>query len=531
MNSISERSIVAQDTNPFGEPTSRGGAYTLVISDGPVPATAFIPFSYASSVPNFVCKLIYTPLVFLDREWNEFTPALARSWEWSADNLQLTLHLRDDVAFHDGQRFSARDVEFTLKLLVRKQLVRPSFPDISILEGAQAYRDRTTDVFSGIEVVDDATVRINLSSPSNVFLRQLTSVGIVPAHAFSDDALASEGDTTEIPFFLENPIGTGPFKLASYDTQTNVTLEKNQDYFKSEPVLDSIVLRFGVAATAQVAGLRSGEFDGVYLGNQYDAAQALENVDSTRLEVQQFLSHAQMFIVACEKDYMNVAVRQALVTALDIPTLIETVGYGYPEQLPAIMMFQGLFPNPSLPSYSYDPNRAQELLAQGSWDSGRTLVLGQSSEQGTPSNIIAQIVNQWRAIGVQAEYRPFDPANQTTLWQAEQHEYDVYFASYAQLAYDPSSTYDAFVCGLASNYASYCNPDYDELIAQAIRESEPEQAMDLYRRVQTLLQTELPYMPFWLEPMVWGVNTSVHGGILGRGPMNDVLAEQWWLEG
>jgi ABC-type transport system substrate-binding protein len=135
----------------------------------------------------------------------------------------------------------------------------------------------------------------------------------------------------------------------------------------------------------------------------------------------------------------------------------------------------------------------------------------------------------WEAVGLDVEFKPFDPANQVEDWSANPHEFDVYQTSYAWLAYDPSSTFGDQSCE-RSAYTHYCNPTYDETMQAAIREGDPEKAAELYKEAQTILTTDLPYIPIWIEPEIWGVQKSMHGGNLGRGPLNDVQAELWWKE-
>jgi len=514
--------------NPFGEAQKKGGTYVVVVAAGGGYPQVFRPETYYGSLVFWACKLMYTPLILLDRAWNQMTPGLATSWEWSSDFKQLTAHLRQGVTFHDGAPFTARDVEFTYKLMVRKE-TNPSVPDVTIFEGGQEYKDRATEEFAGVTVIDDYTVRFNLTSPSSVFLLNVTNTGIVPAHGFPKDALTNDQDIDSLAFFLEQPFGTGPFKLTSFDLQTNITFEAFPDYWKGAPNLDGIVFRLDVPGPAMISGLKAGEYDGAYVGMMADA-DALRDVSNLNLDANYSLANEQIFIAATEKPELSVPVRQALRVALDVETLDATVGYGFPRPAPSTMMHPSLIPNPTLPSLDYDPERAKQLLQEGNWDPSRTLVLGASAAQGgAPSNFHAAIMEMWKAVGLDVEFKPFDPANQIEDWSANPHEFDVYQTSYAWLAYDPSTTYGDQSCE-RSAYTHYCNPTYDQTMQAAIREGDAEKAAELYKQAQTILTTDLPYIPIWIEPEIWGIQKTVHGGNLGRGPLNDVQAELWWKE-
>ncbi|MGH2560803.1 MAG: ABC transporter substrate-binding protein, partial [Thermomicrobiales bacterium] len=517
--------------NPFGEPTTQGGIYTVAGVGSGVPRN-FIPTSYFGTTPFYHCKLIYTPLIILDRSWQEFSPALATDWSWSDDDLQLTLSLRDDVTFHDGEAFTAEDVVFTYQLMVRADRA-PAVQDISILQGAPEFKEGTTDEFPGVEAIDDLTVRFNLSAPSGVFLHNISNCGILPAHAFPAEALAAGGAVEEMPFYnfeAGPPFGTGPWKVADYNPETNIRLEANPDYFKGRPILDGITMLYGITGPAGISGIQAGEFDGYYVGAAFQDIRVLDESGQFEMLFDYDLANEQVLIVATEKEYMSVPVRQALLTAIDTQTLIDAVSFGYARPAPAIMMHPSLFPNENLPEYTYDPERARELLAEGGWDESRTLKVGQFVAEGQPNSILAALMDMWLEAGIQTEFTPLDPANQVEIQRSEDHPYDFTFQSYAWLAYNPSSTYSNFACERRPNHANYCNPDYDAALQAAIRTLDPAAATALYQQAQTILQTELPYAPIWIEPATWAFTPRLHGGNMGRGPLNDVLSELWWKE-
>ena len=290
----------------------------------------------------------------------------------------------------------------------------------------------------------------------------------------------------------------------------------------------AIVFRFGLLAPAQVAALQSGEIDSALLVPK-DAA-SLSNVASIGLATSYALANETVLINAGDKDYMNTKVRQALITAIDVPTLIKTVGYNFPKPAPSVMMHASLFPNPNLPSYSFNVDKAKALLKEGNWDPSRKLLFGRWTAQGTPDDIDSAIMTMWKAVGVDTTYIPMDSANQVKIAQTIPHVYDVAITSFAWLAYDPSSAYSSFACERRPNYSMYCNPDFDAAMKDAIRTLDEKGSVASYQKAQTILTTELPYTPIWMDPEIFAINKKVHGGVFGRGPLNDVSAELWWKE-
>lgn len=516
------------EPNPFGENATPGGTYTVAVASGEGAIRMFIPTSYYGTLAFFVSKIIYSPLLSLDANWQNLGPNIATSWEYSPDFKQLTMDLRQGIKFHDGEELTARDVEFTFKFMLRRDEY-PAVDDISIFEGGQAYRERATEDFPGVQVIDDYTVRFNLIGTSAQFLLNLSNIGILPAHGFPASVLTEEGAADTIPFFSETPFGAGPFKLESFDVRTHITLEAHTDYFKGAPLLDGIVMRLGVPGAAQIAGLESGEFDGAWVAAAADA-RALQDRGTVNIVTNYSMANQKTLMFAAEKDYMNVRVRQALMHALDYEGLIETVTYGFARPAPSIMMHPSLFPNPDLPTYDYDPDQARALLEEGGWDPGRRLQFGAFSMDAQASTVYTQIMNLWRAVGVEAEYVPLDPANQVTILSDNRHLFDLIMTDFAWLAYNPVSTYRWIACGGVSNRNHYCNPEYDEIMQQAIRTAEPAAQTELLQQAQIIVQRDVPIGPVWIDPEIWGISKSMHGGVLGRGPLNDVRAELWWKE-
>ncbi|HEU5326555.1 MAG: ABC transporter substrate-binding protein [Thermomicrobiales bacterium] len=513
--------------NPFGEPKKKGSTYIIGLGDQTGLPRDFVGTSYYGTTAFFISKLLYTPLIQLDSNWTNPGPGLATDWQWSSDKKQLTLHLRKDVKFHDGSAFTAKDVDFTYKLMVRNDPY-PAVQDLTIFEGADEYKKGTTDDFKGLTVVDDYTIRFNLTSPSSVFELNISNCGIVPAKAFGADALTAGGDIAKLPFFDGKAIGTGPFKIKSYDSKAALTLEAHNDFFRGAPALGSIIFRFNLAGPAGVAALQSGEIDAELIGAK-DAA-SLRDVQSLDLKTNYALANETVLINATEKDYLNEKVLQGLITAIDVDTLIKTVGYNFPKPAPSIMMHPTLFPNPDLPVYKYDVAKAKSLLQEGKWDSSRKLQLGQWLQQGLPNDMATAIITMWKAVGVNAEFLLMDPANQVKMSKETPHQYDVALTSFAWLAYDPSSAYASFACERRPDYSSFCNADFDSAMKSAIRAGTLNDAKPFFQKAQTVLGTYLPYTPVWMDPEIFAISKKMHGGVLGRGPLNNVQPELWWKE-
>jgi ABC-type transport system substrate-binding protein len=523
----------AQEATPFGEPQNTGGTAVIAVGGTGNPRV-FVGTSYYGTQAFFVSKLLYTPLFLLDRTWNNLGPGIASEWTWNDTGTELTVTLRNDVTFHDGTPLTSADVVFTYQLGARHDTAF-AVRDVSVLEGGADFKAGTSEELPGVTAVDDTTVVFTLTRPSNVFELNLSNCGILPKHLFAEDVIAGDTLIEELPFFNGEsgygnglPVGTGPWKAVEFNPETNLTFEKNESYFLGAPNLDQIIFRYGVEGPAIIAGLESGEFDSAYVAPE--DAQSLEASEILTIQSNHDLANSTVLITATEKEYLSVPVRQALIHAMDRQALIETVTYGYATDIPSVMMYPALLPNDALAVYDYDPDKAKQMLDEAGWDWNQTLQFGQFTTQGAPTTAISAIMSMWNEIGLKVEFLPMDAAAQADISRSEDHPYDVTMTSFAWLAYDPSSSYSSFACERRPNYSNYCNEDYDAAMQEAMQQPTIEDAVPMYQAAAVILQEEIPYAPLWMDAEIWAVNNRIHGGILGRGPLNNIESEKWWKE-
>ena len=199
--------------------------------------------------------------------------------EVSPDARVFTFRLRRDVRWHDGEPFTARDVEFS----VSRQLLEPYryVKYAGEIAGAEAYEEGSSDRLEGLEAIDDFTVRITLGGTDVTFLQKLAepSMVIIPSHLLAGvepDAVQSA------PFTTTRPVGTGPFRFVKYLTDLYVELESNPDYFRGAPLIRRVYMK-RLRPEVTVAQLESGELD---LGMRlqlldYDRLAALSHLETT----------------------------------------------------------------------------------------------------------------------------------------------------------------------------------------------------------------------------------------------------------
>ncbi|MDY0407886.1 ABC transporter substrate-binding protein [Paracerasibacillus soli] len=193
--------------------------------------------------------------------------------------------MEKDVKWHDGEDFTADDVVFTYKAIaspgyIEAGGVRTDYVDK--LLGYEAFVGGDTDDFEGVVAEDDHTVTFKFAEP-NVTILSDVSFPIIPEHIFADIPI---GEIPEHPATLDpgEVIGTGPFKFTEMLEREQYVLEKNADYWKGEPYLDSIVWRI-VDQSVILGLLEKGEIDFIADPNGVPAADYEEVASHDHIEI------------------------------------------------------------------------------------------------------------------------------------------------------------------------------------------------------------------------------------------------------
>ena len=318
-------------------------------------------------------------------------PALAESWERSDDGMTWTFHLRRDVAWHDGEPFTAHDVDFTFNRIIYNDEIptnsRAAF-EFRHLDDDGEWQMGRMDVAA----VDDHTVEFVLPVRFAPFLRSM-GTAVYPRHILEphvDDGTFA--DTWGIDTDPAEIIGTGPFTIEGYDPGERVVLARNPDYWMTDdegnrlPYLDRIVHVIVEDLEAELASFLDGESDlhGV-LGEEYAQLEPLrEEGDFTlhrrgpgfgttflafNVNPDQSPDTGRPYVAAEKREWFgNVQFRQAIAHVIDKDAIIDGVQHGlaYP-QWSSVSPAAGDFHNPDVKRYAYDLDMANAILDGLGW--------------------------------------------------------------------------------------------------------------------------------------------------------------------
>ena len=367
----------------------------------------------------------------------DLIPAVASNYTVSEDHLTYTFTLREGVKFHNGDAVTAEDVVYSLK-----RVAAPPETGVVPVEALPIMAD--------VAAVDERTVAITLTEPSNEFISYLT-VAILPADY-------TEQDT--------KPVGTGPFTFASRSAQENIILEKFEEYWGQKAYLDQVTFRIIENAEGLLMGLQSGAID---ICSHLTTTQVSQLSDSEFSIAQGNMNLVQaMYLNNAVAPFDNVLVRQALCHAIDRQMILDLAFDGYGTLIGSSMYpaFGKYFDDTLTNHYAYDVDAAKALLAQAGYPGGFDMTITVPSNYQPHMDTAEVVVEQLKAIGVNAVIQPVE-------WETWVSEAYVGRNFQATLVGVDASTMTArallerFTSTYSKNFINYNNAEYDALFAQA----------------------------------------------------------------
>lgn len=281
--------------------------------------------------------LIFSGLTAHDGD-NQVIPGLAEKWEFDEASCTYTFHIREGVKWHDGEAFTAEDVKFTIEAIRNPE---------NGSENAPNYED-----VEEITVIDDNTVAFRLSAPNVAFLDYMT-MAVLPKHLL-------EGEDMQESDFFKFPVGTGPYKVESWDAGQAISLVKNEDYYKGSPKIDRIIFKIVPDDSAKAVQMGTGELNLALLAPK--DAKAFEGRDGY-VCYHMKTSDYRGILFNFRNEYWteNEDIIPAVCCAIDRQAIIDTVllGQGIAAYGP---LQRNIYNNENVNHYDYNPEKAREIL-------------------------------------------------------------------------------------------------------------------------------------------------------------------------
>ncbi len=476
-----------------------------LIVPGNDPNTVLDPIQVGDvSTSEYVVE-IFGGLVTLDPELN-VQPDIAQSWEVTNGGKTYTFKLRDDVVFHTGntRRVTAEDVKYSIERAADPVNASPTVR--AYLGNIVGVRDRfenKASSVSGVKVIDERTIQIDLIEPSDFFLSELT----YPV-AFVVDREQIESNPRN---WTQKPNGTGPFRLAEFKPAERIRIVKNDRYHLGAPKLDEVIFELGGGSL-----LTRYENDEIHIGGF--PASLLDSVkDGSNKLAKEYRAVPNMAVFYFtlnpqQPPFDDPKVRQAFAMTLDRETINSVLLYD------AYRVADGFLP-PDMPgytesvhSYEYNVARAKQLLSESRYAGNMPrVVLTFSGSGAAPGDLLVAIQQGWQdALGVNIELQAID----TSAFLREQRRgtFQMHSDGWSADYPDPEDFLGKlFASDSTLNYTRYKNDEVDKLLLAARVETDRTKRYQMYAEAEQLIMDDAVVIPtFWPVDHVV-VKPCVHG--------------------
>ena len=447
-----------------------------------------------SMARTFVGRIVFAglcdKLFDLDEKLN-VVPQLATSYQWSGDNKSLTVKLRSGVTFHDGEKFDAEAVKYNLERHKNMQ---------------GSNRRGELAVVSSVEVVDPATVKINLAAPFAPLLAVLTDRS---GMMVSPKAAQAAGEK-----FGARPVCSGPFRFVERVAQDRIVLERFPNYWnKGQIHFERIVYQPIVDATVRLANLRSGQLDFI---------ERLAPSDVRSLRGDSRFKIAKIVEIGYQGITINVGksdlaqknplgkdprVREALELSLDRDAIVKVAMEGEAQAGNQWVAPSNRYYGKSAPIPKRNVERAKQLLKEaGMPNPSFTLMTPTTSD----AQRIAQIVQAMaKDAGFDIKIQSTEFA--TSLNLADKGQFEAYVLAWSGRADPDGNLHTMLACKGPTNYAGYCKEDVEKLIDQSRTSLDPTQRAAAYDKIAQQVVKDRPIIYLYHRNWLWAHTNKLSG--------------------
>jgi peptide/nickel transport system substrate-binding protein len=462
-----------------------------------------------------------------------------------------TFRLRKDVKWHDGEAFTADDVDFWLHTYYSSKLVPVNtIVQFLTLKGLSAYHEGKADRIAGVKVVDANTIQFSLDSPDPGLLPVLGTPGNfpLPKHSLKDIPLAN---LSKADYWTTKPVGTGPWKFVKWVPDQSVQLARNDNYWRGKPYIENVVFKYASDETA-MALLEKGELD------------MLEEVSPTEVPRLKALPSVKVYDVPSVTNgwmyqlnyytkkgiWRNPKARQALQYGVDTDGFIKSVMGGLGARF--VSWFDGSpWAAPTLNRYKYDPAKAKQLLTEAGWDFDKqvmNIVYWPSTKARNDFFVVMQ--DNLRTIGVKTNIQILD----TTVLQESYYRpdgWDIHQVG-TGWTFEPSYNLRSFFHSKGSPSwvvsgwpfkdqprpaniwgGTFTSDKVDKLIDDGETETDPAKRKPIYQQLDALINENLPIGLYIHPSLIVGTSSRLQGldpvDYIAPGSYDIIGSDKWWL--
>jgi oligopeptide transport system substrate-binding protein len=440
---------------------------------------------------------IFDTLVTLDSNF-QVVGELAETWEYNSEKAIYTFHLKKGVKFHNGSEMKSNDVLFSFTRLADRKLDSPWLDSVTWIKGARDYHEKRSSKISGIRVIDDYTVEIELRKIYTPFLNMLASnvFSILPAEIYSQEDYESD----------KLPVGCGPFKYDKTLDDGSIQLVAHKDYHSGPPLLGGILFRLIEDHKEMIAEYKKGNLHHIWVFP--DLAEKILSDESIPGMIESYPMNAIYFYA------FNLERKQFGGSAESKRYLRQAFNYAVDREMISKEVFQGrciltksAFPdgildytNPMMDrlGFSFDKDKAVELLKSAGYPNGKGLgMVSLYTTYESPNIEIAEIVKKnLSEIGLNVEIVAKDKENYLkAVREGDSSLFSyIWYMQFPDIDDLASMFHSSNANESGNNFARMTRENIDSLIDLSRREIDSDVRNGIYRELDSQLVFDTPWL-------------------------------------
>ncbi|WP_027408843.1 oligopeptide ABC transporter substrate-binding protein [Anoxybacteroides tepidamans] len=502
-----------------------------LVSDTPFEGT--LNYAFYTGQPDAEILQFFDESLFRTNGDYEITNDGAATYELSPDKKTITIKIKDNVKWHDGEPVKAEDLEYAYLVIGNKDYTGVRYGDALIQDivGMDEYHAGKAPNISGIKIIDDKTLSITYKHANPSVLTGIWAYPL-PKHYLKDIPIKQLAQSDKI---RKNPIGFGPFKVKNIVPGESVELVRNDDYYGGKPNLKGVIVKV-VNPKVVLQSLKKGEIDlAEFPTDQYVSAKGTKNIqfigkiDLAYNYIGFKLGHwdaKKQENVMDNPKFQDKKLRQAMAYAIDNKSVGDKLYHGL--RFPATTLIPPSFPgyhDENAKGYSYNPEKAKKLLDEAGYKdkdgdglredpNGKKFVIHFLAMSGSDiAEPLAKFYMQcWKDVGLDVQLVDGRLAEFNSFYdmvEKDDPKVDVFAAAWATgTDVDPYGLYGRNVM---FNYSRWVNEKNDELLEKGHSEQAFDKAYrkDIYNQWQALMNEEVPVIPTLYRSQIFAVNKRV----------------------
>jgi peptide/nickel transport system substrate-binding protein len=408
-------------------------------------------------------------------------PQVATAWRY-ADDLTVVFDLRSDILFQDGTKLTPEDVAFSIRRIINPDFKSPQLSQF--------------DQIKSVDVTGPAQITLHTKTPYPALMAQLVKLSIVPK-AYVEKL----GDTA----FNQQVMGSGPYKLKTWQRGVQSVLEANQTYWRGKPPFATVTFRAVPDTSTRIADLRTGRAD-IIRGLSPDDAESLKAEKAVQLMPVPTERIAYLFVNAQAGPTKDKLVRQAIAQGIDRDTIITALQQGYAKPVNIVLTPANFGYVGDVPGWKFDPVKAKAMIKAAGVEGQHITFLTSPAYDRRLNEAVQQMMAD---IGLVVDITVIDQPTYLRRRQGTPEEAGALSQGRWSCACQDADGVIFPLFRSGSIWSKFSNPDFDATVDAARAVLDPKKRLELYHHAFEILREEVPGIGLFQDVAIYAARKEL----------------------